>query len=133
MNIKKTLLATTGGLVIFVAGVGIGASGDGTPEPVPTATTTVTTAPQTVTATTTRTVAPAACLQAVTNAETVNALSKEGFDLAGRALQAVATSDLAELTDVNRGLDSLKPRLQSALDRFRASSAACRDASKGGV
>lgn len=118
-----------------VGGVGIGGSTDAaptetvteTPEPV---TETVTPEPEVVTEEVEVETVPQACLDALTDAETVNSYNSDALSMAGDAIVAASEFDTATLNSITDELGVMKDEMDPYTLSYATNAGLCRDAAE---
>jgi hypothetical protein len=95
----------------------------------PTVTVTSTAPPEPATTTTlTIEATPADCLQALTDADAALALSGEGYDILGDALEAAGNLDAASVATATQNMSLFNKRLTVVLATYKTSRDACKAA-----
>lgn len=125
MNTTIKLVVT--GLAALAVGVGIGAAGTGataTPEPAPTVT--VSAPPKVETKTVEK--APAACMQALDDAEIVIGLSQQAILAMAEGADAGSRLDVAGIEAATEKVQALTPKMGDARQAYDAAAGQCRGA-----
>ena len=125
MNTTIKLIAT--GLAALAVGVGIGAAGTGgstTPDPAPTVT--VSAPPKVETKTVEK--APAACMQALDDAEVVMDLSRQAILAMAEGADAGSRLDVAGIEAATEKVQALTPKMGDARQAYNGAAGQCRGA-----
>lgn len=124
MNATIKLIAT--GLASLAVGVGIGAAGTGATTPGPAPTVTVSAPPKVETKTVEK--APAACMQALDDAEVVIGLSRQAILAMAEGTDAGSRLDVAGIEAATEKVQALTPKMGDARQAYDAAAGQCRGA-----
>ena len=122
MNATVKLVAT--GLAALAVGVGIGAAGTGATTPGPAPTVTVSAPPKVETVEK----APAACMQALDDAEVVMGLSRRAILAMAEGADAGSRLDADGIEAATEKVQALTPKMGDARQAYDAAAGQCRGA-----